>query len=102
MASVRFDIEDFAAPSPTAFAEGLAAVLRAMRAAPEAAVFVGCRAGLGRTGTVLAGLAKFAGIEAPVAWVRENYDRRAVETAAQEAAVAGLDVAAVKALLGAG
>jgi protein-tyrosine phosphatase len=71
------------------------ATLVLMRAAPELPVYVGCAAGLGRTGTFIAALARMAGIGDAVAWVRENYDARAVETAEQAAAVAALDVDAV-------
>ncbi|HEY9472775.1 MAG TPA: protein-tyrosine phosphatase family protein [Mycobacteriales bacterium] len=41
-----------------------------------------CRGGVGRTGTALAALAILDGLpaEQAVAWVRENYHRRAVET----------------------
>lgn len=47
---------------------------------------VGCRGGLGRTGTVLACMAVLAGVapKGAVPWVRQNYDRRAVETPEQE------------------
>jgi hypothetical protein len=53
-------------------------------------VEVGCRGGLGRTGTVLACMAVLAGVPAAeaVAWVRAHYRPAAVETAAQEAWVA--------------
>ena len=49
-------------------------------------VEVGCLGGLGRTGTVLACMATLAGVPADeaVAWVRANYDVRAVETPEQE------------------
>ena len=43
----------------------------------------------------MAALARMAGIDDAVEWVRAQYDRRAVETAEQAAAVAALDVAAV-------
>ena len=45
-------------------------------------VEVGCKGGLGRTGTVLACMAVLAGVprEEAVSWVRQNYERRAVET----------------------
>jgi protein-tyrosine phosphatase len=44
-------------------------------------VEVACGGGRGRTGTALACIAVLAGVEGdPVAWVREHYDRRAVET----------------------
>ncbi len=45
-------------------------------------VEVACRGGVGRTGTALAALAILDGV-APrdaVAWIREHYDHRAVET----------------------
>ena len=97
-----FPVEDFAAPAPDEFARLLAAVLRAMRAAPGLPVDVGCRAGLGRTGMVIAGLARLAGEADPVAWTRRQYDPRAVETPAQAAAVAVLDPDAVWAMVGEG
>jgi protein-tyrosine phosphatase len=57
-----------------------------MTAEPDRLFYIGCKAGLGRTGTVLACLAREAGITTdPVAWVRANHDPRAVETPAQEA-----------------
>jgi hypothetical protein len=45
-------------------------------------VEVACRGGVGRTGTALAALAILDGVPASdaVAWVRERYDPRAVET----------------------
>lgn len=48
---------------------------------------VGCRAALGRTGTVLACFAVLCGLEAAEAidWVRSGYDARAIETTDQEA-----------------
>ena len=48
-------------------------------------VEIACYGGVGRTGTVLGCLAVCAGIESrdAVEWVRDHYDRRAVETAEQ-------------------
>jgi hypothetical protein len=45
-------------------------------------VEVACRGGVGRTGTALAALAILHGVPASgaVAWVREHYNRKAVET----------------------
>ena len=45
-------------------------------------VEVACGGGRGRTGTALACIAQLGGVEAAgaTAWVRERYDRRAVET----------------------
>lgn len=77
--------EDFGLPSSPAQAvdQILAAFMRA-RAGEH--VEVGCKGGLGRTGTVIACMAFLAGVapEEAVAWVRRNYDRNAVETREQE------------------
>lgn len=53
-------------------------------------VEVACRGGLGRTGTALACLVVFDGDQAvdAVAYVREHYDARAVETRLQRRYVA--------------
>lgn len=83
----RLDIPDYGVPEPAALRAVLEDLVAAMRARPGDAFHVGCRAGLGRTGTALACLAAMAGIEDPIAWVRATYDPRAVETPAQEALV---------------
>ncbi len=78
--------EDFGVPrDPDA---AVAAIQDAFaRARAGEAVEVGCVGGFGRTGTVLACMAILAGVPAAdaVAWVREHYDERAVETRAQGA-----------------
>ncbi len=85
-AALTLDIEDFGLPDPAALAATLDALRAAMAAEPGRLFYVGCRAGLGRTGTVLACLAAEAGTPGdPVAWVRAQHDPRAVETPAQEA-----------------
>ena len=85
-AALALDIVDFGLPEPAALRATLDALRAAMAAEPERLFYIGCRAGLGRTGTVLACLAREAGIPGdPVAWVRANHDPRAVETPAQEA-----------------
>jgi protein-tyrosine phosphatase len=50
-------------------------------------VEIGCRAGLGRTGTVLACMAVLAGVPGPeaVGWVKKNYRPGACETDEQQA-----------------
>jgi protein-tyrosine phosphatase len=77
--------EDFGLPADP---DRAAAQIRAAfgRARAGERVEVGCAGGLGRTGTVLAGMAVLAGVPAgeAVAWVRANYDARAVETPEQE------------------
>jgi hypothetical protein len=68
--------------------EAVAAAIRETfaRARAGETVEVGCAGGLGRTGTVLACMAILAGVPSAdaVAWVREHYDVRAVETREQE------------------
>jgi hypothetical protein len=95
LADVLIDVPDFSPPTQAQLHDGLLATLVLMRDAPGLPVYVGCAAGLGRTGTFIAALARLAGIGDAVAWVRAHYDPRAVETPAQEAAVAALDVDAV-------
>jgi hypothetical protein len=55
-------------------------------------VYVGCMGGWGRTGLFLALLAKAAGVENPVGYVREHYSARAVETQEQKRFVDRFDV----------
>jgi protein-tyrosine phosphatase len=54
-------------------------------------VEVACGGGIGRTGTALACIAQLGGVRAEdaVAWVRERYHPRAVETPWQRRWVAG-------------
>jgi hypothetical protein len=54
--------------------------------------FTGCKGGIGRTGTMLATIAKILGEENPVIWTRAHYRHEAVETVAQELFVGLLDV----------
>ena len=91
-ATLVLPIEDFQAPSQENLINGLRALLLAMRVQPDAPVYIGCRAGIGRTGMVIACLAKLAGVDDPVGWTRAHYHPDAMETEAQRAAVAALDV----------
>ena len=79
------DWPDFSVPRDR---QAAAAQIRSAFARARAGerVEVGCAGGLGRTGTVLACMAVLAGVPAAdaVAWVRANYDARAVETEEQE------------------
>lgn len=63
----------------------VATLVRIHAAAAEERVEVACAGGIGRTGTALAILARLSGVPAAdaVAWVRERYDPRAVETPRQ-------------------
>ncbi len=84
-AALTLDIVDFGLPDPAALRATLDALRAAMAAQPDRLFYIGCRAGLGRTGTVLACLAAECGVAGdPVAWVRAAHDPRAVETPAQE------------------
>jgi protein-tyrosine phosphatase len=84
----RLDIPDFGVPDAAALRAVLEDMMAGMRARPDAAYHVGCRAGLGRTGLALACLAAMTGVPDPVRWLRANYDPRSVETEAQQAMVA--------------
>ncbi len=85
-AALILDVPDFGLPDETTLRAALVRLLDEMRARPDGMFHIGCRAGLGRTGTALACLARMTGVQGdPVAWLRANYDRRAVETPAQEA-----------------
>ncbi|TFV64937.1 UNVERIFIED_ORG: protein phosphatase [Bacillus sp. AZ43] len=78
---------DFGLPTDPA---GLSAALRELwERAPAERVEVACRGGSGRTGTALACLAVIDGVPPgeAVAFVREHYRRRAVETPGQRAFV---------------
>ena len=71
---------DFRLPSDRADAADAFAEAHRRALAGERVVVAG-GGGRGRTGTALACIAALAGVEGdPVAWVRERYDRRAVET----------------------
>ncbi len=82
----QLDVPDFGLPDEAALRAVLADMLEAMRAAPDGAYHIGCKAGLGRTGTAMACLAIMAGaVEGdPVAWLRAAYNAEAIETPAQE------------------
>ena len=54
------------------------------RLAKGETIYAGCWAGIGRTGLFLALLAKSAGVEDPVGYVRATYNSHAMETAEQK------------------
>ena len=87
----HLDWPDFGVPDdPALVITALRSVIDRARAGER--VEVGCLGGHGRTGTALACLAVLTGHPAAdaVAWVRARYCPKAVETAGQEALVAGL------------
>lgn len=55
----------------------------------EKDVYVGCFAGLGRTGLFMASLLKYVGHNNPIIEVREQYNSHAVETQSQQEYVNG-------------
>lgn len=85
-ATWRVDVPDFGLPEEAALRAALTDMLAALRAAPDGAYHIGCKAGLGRTGTAMACLAIMAGaVEGdPVLWLRAAYHPEAIETPAQE------------------
>jgi protein-tyrosine phosphatase len=91
----QLDVPDYGVPDDAALRTVLAQMLEAMRAAPNNAYYIGCKAGIGRTGTVMACLAIMAGaVEGdPVAWLRAAYFQGAIETPGQEAFVRGFTAA---------
>ncbi len=90
-AAWRLDVPDFGLPDEAGLRDVLQQMLAEMRAAPDGAYHIGCKAGLGRTGTAMACLALMAGaVEGdPVAWLRAAYHPEAIETPAQEDFVRG-------------
>lgn len=95
-AALVLPVADFAAPSAAVLAAAMRDLIGLMVAAPDLPVYIGCRAGIGRTGMLIATLAKLAGESDPVGWVRVHYHQDAVETLAQSAAVAAFDVASIR------
>ena len=71
---------DFRLPRDGAYLREV--LLEVLDRAPEGRAEIACGGGRGRTGTALACLAVLDGVPAAqaVSWIREHYDRRAVET----------------------
>ena len=68
--------------TPASTDDALDALAEAHRRAATERVEIGCSGGIGRSGTALAAIAVMAGLRPADAlgWVRQHYDRRAVET----------------------
>jgi hypothetical protein len=86
-AVIDFPIRDFSVPSVSSTDAQLPQIVRAILSG--APVYFGCMGGRGRTGLVLALVAKAFGIQNPVEFVRENYFHHAVETRDQYQFVKG-------------
>lgn len=92
---VHVPIHDFDVPqNPVKVRDAVAQTLIAALSGRE--VYVGCMGGWGRTGLFLALVAKAAGVDDPVTYVRENYTSRAIETKAQEDYVKNFDVSSIR------
>jgi len=80
-----FDVDcptvDFQVPERKMFYRALTKTVDLVLAGEP--VYVGCMGGIGRTGLMLAVLAKAFGVKKPVEYVRANYSGHAVETDAQ-------------------
>jgi protein-tyrosine phosphatase len=90
LADILLPCPDFGVPEPGALRDAVARSLAALEAEPSRPIFVGCRAGIGRTGLFLGCLLAAAGVTGdPVAALRRLYHPLAAETPEQEAAVRG-------------
>lgn len=94
LGSCRHDIavptRDFDVPKVADVRRALVQLIAQMAIGRQA--YVGCMGGIGRTGLLLAALAKIMGVEDPVAYVREHYIPHAVETQKQQDYIRDLPV----------
>lgn len=87
-------VRDFGVPGKTHYRALYGALLFALYGLSKGReVYVGCMGGVGRTGLFLALLARCLDVISPIAYVREQYSPRAVETPEQEAFVRDFDLA---------
>jgi hypothetical protein len=100
-AQILFPIHDFTAPKVEDLERLIADIIVAHAAEPNEPVFVGCRGGFGRTGTVVAALVKYAqemtaeegdALLDPIKYTRQNFNPNAVETQPQANVVRALNV----------
>lgn len=82
---------------PTSTDDAITALRAAYERAATERVEIACGGGVGRTGTALAAIATLAGIphDQAVTWIRNNYQRRAVETPWQRRWILHLDETSV-------
>jgi protein-tyrosine phosphatase len=83
---------DFRRPRSTD--DAIDALVEAYRRAGSERVEIACGGGIGRTGSAMAVIAALAGVpqDDAVAWVRDRYHRRAVETPGQRRWVRTVDL----------
>lgn len=98
-ADAYLPIKDFSVPTqkPDEVAVTIEMAIKAAMLGKD--VYMGCMGGWGRTGIALSLVAKTMGEKDPVAFVREHYSRRAVETSEQAAYVEKFDVTAIRSRL---
>ena len=90
LADILLPTPDFGVPDQAALQDAVGRTLAALAAAPSRPLFVGCRAGIGRTGLFLGCLLRASGLEGdPVAELRRLYHPHAAETPEQEAVIRG-------------
>ena len=88
LADILLPAPDFGVPDPAALRDAVARPVAALEADPSRPLFVGCRAGIGRTGVFLGCLLRATGVAGdPVAELRRLYHPHAAETPAQEQAI---------------
>ena len=89
-------VKDFGTWDHATFENGLSKIIHVAQSGPVP--YIGCFAGQGRTGTVIAGLCRVLNEDAdPIAWTRTLYNSHAVETAAQRDLVHTFDAERVRA-----
>jgi len=91
---------DFGVPEMRDYESAISAI--ALETAVGNLVYIGCMGGIGRTGTVMAGLVRVltdCNGEEAVTWVRANYLGHAVETKAQRELVASFNADRVRRML---
>lgn len=89
-----FDVEvpvvDFRVPTVRQMQEGLFLTTKAVLARKQ--VYIGCMGGIGRTGLMMAALAKAFGVQDPLVYTRQQYYSHAVETFQQVDFIRDLDI----------
>lgn len=78
---VSVPVVDFSIPTPAEMELGLSQTVKLILSGSP--VYVGCAGGIGRTGLMLAVLAKAWGVDDPISYVRSQYFAHAVETKQQ-------------------